>query len=322
MLKFATKIPRPRLKSDTLSTRLRIRNLQWVTSTKVIESTAIIHRQSNCVNSHNRKRRNFVFSPKKTGVLRDDRQCTSAKFSRLSRDSGPISERIQVRLPTRRASGAFLRTRTVAPSISPSSIFASWSRRPAFSRYPSVSGRADGDGDALHDTDRRSPHRVARTRRGIPRFVREASGLEPLSSSIRREESSPLPPPPPLILRECSVVGKNKATRGPTLAARSRVATTCCFRIRPTTARPFRRARRGRTAECPCGGADLSRIPKDDARASRQMVDETVLKNWSLTKRVVVPCQNNVLNNIFISADNFREYVSIISRMNLDENSI
>ena len=86
-----------------------------------------------------------------------------------------------------------------------------------------------------------------------------------------------------LFLEDPLSVGRNETVPGD---RRRRVATTCCSWIRPTTAEMFRCARRGRTAECPCGGAGLSRIPKDDARASRGRSTRWFLENdWNLMRR-------------------------------------
>lgn len=175
-----------------------------------------------------------------------------------------------MRLPTRSASGAFRRPRITAPPISPRGIFAS--------RTGGVSGPGAGflslscrfrtrRSATLHDTDERPPHRVARTRRGISRFVRETSGLELLSSSIPRENPRRF-----LLLfffGNSPSSGGTRRPRGPESVS-SRVATTCCFSDSANDRGTVRHTRRGRTPQCPCGGADLSRTPKDDARACRR----------------------------------------------------
>lgn len=123
-------------------------------------------------------------------------------FPHPSYDSGPISKCIQVRLLMRSACSSFCRTRIAVAPISPSSIFASqtaiilvWARSRLslvilpFQDAPMATA-------TLHDTDRRSSHRVARARRGIRRFVREARRpratffLNPRRSSAASSSSS------------------------------------------------------------------------------------------------------------------------------------
>lgn len=164
-------------------------------------------------------------------------------------------------------------------------------QEPAFSRYPSVSGRADGNGDV--------------TRHGQA-IVASCGARSPRNSKIRARSqatSSYFLPQSEKILSHFLLLfllgeyperssGEARRLRRPTTLVSSR-GDHLLLSDSANDRETFRRARRGRTPECPCGGADLSRIPKDDARASRR----TVLKNdRNLVKRVganVVPRQTS-----------------------------
>lgn len=95
----------------------------------------------------------------------------------------------------------------------------------------------------LHDTDKRSPHRVARTRRGIPIFVREARGLEPLSSSICRRilaassSSSPLRSSPVVRRNETIPITDDVAWR-PLVALGFGQRPPRCFAVHAAEGRP------------------------------------------------------------------------------------
>lgn len=138
-------------------------------------------------------------------------------------------------------------------------------QEPAFSRYPSVSGRVD----------RRRRRYTIRT--SDRRIVWRALAEEFQDSCVKRATSSHFLPRSVDRILSCSLrllfFGNAPSGGNP-----RRLTTLISSRgddhlLLTDSANDRETVRRGRTPECPCrGAADLSRIPKDDARANRRTV--------------------------------------------------
>jgi len=163
-------------------------------------------------------------------------------------------------------SGAFRRMRIVAPPISPSGIFASqtaasWyaAQEPAFSRYPSVSGRAD----------RRRRRYTIRT--SDRRIVWRALAEEFQDSLVKRAASSHfLPRSVQRILASFSFSFSGMPRRREAMT----LVSSRGDHLLLTDSANDRFAVHAAEGRPNVLAADLSRISKDDARANRRTVFE------------------------------------------------